>query len=851
MTVAVPSSSCSTTNAVEPSPSHYWSFVSYSHSDEKQAVWLHRALERYRFPKRLRGKRTPVGTIPTRLYPVFRDRDEFAGDASLSHATNVALQQSATLVVVCSPSAARSRWVNEEVRAFKSLGRGDRVFCCIVAGDPAPRGTEVEASENCFPPAVLATYDAEGISTPNTVTPLACDLRRGKDGKWQSRLKLLAAITGIPYDELRARETRRWRLRTAFGGLAATIACAALLLGSGLWFLNFRSSRLLQDIALSAGSEQAEALWRLSDSSSWVRAWMLVNATSDRGVASTVTSNPAIIDAAVGLNPKDRRDMLDDWGVLDECYTENQRVEIAGGCHNVMARLGPDSLAALSYLIESKGALNYGITSLAAAILPRLTADDGWAAVDLILNKLRSAAGTAEDRQSSFERAAVATYSMLLPVSVASLSDERALAIAGPVKRLRGIDRVPQREFGVALALASAGQAVRPDEAKALLSPLVQLLAGPQFATYSGDLERRAVEKLASQLSSIDRANEFKSLIASLQNKARQNLSSVVADWHFRWFANLVQSLSDKYPDVLSDGEWQHHLAVVHDLKSGRGSFALETAAHLLAPVPPKLASREALDILGGLIALLPAGCRDDKDIAVREIREAFTVLGGRLAAEDAKTGARKVFDLINSENDWPCGDALQAFGGSLDPSDVARKYQRFVQIYRDSDYLSAHTVTIGLASKLDSVDAKNALRELLEPLPTSARTVSKINNEKLAELVAVLGGRLSGEQQRDGAEAQLISRMAEAPFVPCRAFATFVRADNLRTVISILRWPTCEEEDKMRLIERIGQVTGMLFGMRDGPPDKWRFVEWAGERGFMSQSQPTRMNVAHSGKMD
>jgi hypothetical protein len=90
---------------------------------------------------------------------------------------------------------------------------------------------------------------------------------------------------------------------------------------------------------------------------------------------------------------------------------------------------------------------------------------------------------------------------------------------------------------------------------------------------------------------------------------------------------------------------------------------------------------------------------------------------------------------------------------------------------------------------------------------------------------------------------------MAETPFVSCRAFVPFVHADNLRTVTSILSWPTCDEEDKMRLIERVGQVTGVFFGVRDGPPDKWRFVEWARERGFMSQSQPTRINVSYGGK--
>ena len=49
---------------------------------------------------------------------------------------NEALAESASLLVVCSPSAALSRWVNEEVLAFKRLGRSERIFCLIVAGEP-------------------------------------------------------------------------------------------------------------------------------------------------------------------------------------------------------------------------------------------------------------------------------------------------------------------------------------------------------------------------------------------------------------------------------------------------------------------------------------------------------------------------------------------------------------------------------------------------------------------------------------------------------------------------------------------------------------------------------------------
>jgi hypothetical protein len=47
---------------------HYWAFISYSHADERDATWLHKALERYRFPKRLRGRQTSIGRVPPRRW---------------------------------------------------------------------------------------------------------------------------------------------------------------------------------------------------------------------------------------------------------------------------------------------------------------------------------------------------------------------------------------------------------------------------------------------------------------------------------------------------------------------------------------------------------------------------------------------------------------------------------------------------------------------------------------------------------------------------------------------------------------------------------------------------------------
>ncbi|HVB83524.1 MAG TPA: toll/interleukin-1 receptor domain-containing protein, partial [Rhodanobacteraceae bacterium] len=110
----------------------YRAFISYSHQDKSWADWLHRTLEAYVVPRRLVGQTTAAGVIPRRLAPIFRDRDELASATDLDRKVNEALAQSANLIVICSPRSAASRWVDEEVLAFKRMGRGERIFCLIV-----------------------------------------------------------------------------------------------------------------------------------------------------------------------------------------------------------------------------------------------------------------------------------------------------------------------------------------------------------------------------------------------------------------------------------------------------------------------------------------------------------------------------------------------------------------------------------------------------------------------------------------------------------------------------------------------------------------------------------------------
>jgi hypothetical protein len=161
------------------SRTRYRAFISYSHCDERLAKWLHKAIESYQVPKPLIGRRGSDGLIPKQIFPVFRDREDFRASSDLSASMHEALSQSASLIVLCSPASARSRWVNQEILEFKRLGRGDRIFALIVGGEPSA----TDIANECFPRALRFDTTADGRPTDRCVEPIAADLRPEGDGR--------------------------------------------------------------------------------------------------------------------------------------------------------------------------------------------------------------------------------------------------------------------------------------------------------------------------------------------------------------------------------------------------------------------------------------------------------------------------------------------------------------------------------------------------------------------------------------------------------------------------------------------------------------------------------------------
>ncbi len=192
----------------------YRAFISYSHRDAAFGRRLHRWLEGYAVPRRLVGRVTERGTIPSRVAPIFRDREELTAADNLTAEVRAALSDSGALIVVCSPNAAASPWVAREIELFRGLHPDRPVLAALIDGEP----------EDAFP-APLVTPGPDGRPTE----PLAADFRKDGDGSRHALLKLIGGVIGAGLGELVQRDAQR-RLRTVTAVTAASVT-AMLAMG--------------------------------------------------------------------------------------------------------------------------------------------------------------------------------------------------------------------------------------------------------------------------------------------------------------------------------------------------------------------------------------------------------------------------------------------------------------------------------------------------------------------------------------------------------------------------------------------------------------------------------------------
>src|SRR5262245_59824950 len=241
----------------------YRAFVSYSSADRAIGERLQREIEHFRIPRSLRGQDFGRGVVPKYLTPLFRDRSDASAGSNVTKTLTQALMESECLIVLSSPVSAQSHWVNTEIRTFKTLGRGDRIFPVLVDGRPCRNASS--APDGAFAPALLQEFDENGaVISEEAPEPLAADVRESGDGFHSATLKLVAAMTGIPLtlltDRQREAEKREKKIVRIVAATMTVLAIAAGLAAIMAWRSEKTAQRRLAAAVKMAASGLDDAV---------------------------------------------------------------------------------------------------------------------------------------------------------------------------------------------------------------------------------------------------------------------------------------------------------------------------------------------------------------------------------------------------------------------------------------------------------------------------------------------------------------------------------------------------------------------------------------------------------------
>lgn len=199
-------------------------FISYSRKDKEFASRLEKALENYKPSKDLK--------VPQRNLKIFRDEEDITG-VEYNQAIETNLKNSKKLIVICSPDARKSKYVNDEIRRFAEIhGSKNNIIPILISGIPNNEAMPGQEEEMAFPEALC-----EGRKVPLARIYLGFDLRKDKvdrggfSGSWYT---ILADIYDISRSEIEQRDKKKQarRRRITIGIVSGVIVAlsAALVL---------------------------------------------------------------------------------------------------------------------------------------------------------------------------------------------------------------------------------------------------------------------------------------------------------------------------------------------------------------------------------------------------------------------------------------------------------------------------------------------------------------------------------------------------------------------------------------------------------------------------------------------
>ena len=229
----------------------YYAFISYSRKNSSAAAYLHKSLERFRIPvKYVPEELRPAGQ--KFLRPIFRDRRDLeVRDGSFTNDIRIAIEQSRYLIVLCSPDAAGSVWVNEEVKHFLATHNNDiaAVVPVILTGKPGHGG-----NEECLPPVLCV----EPITGRNLASMIPDEGEPERSGWENGVVQALSYMLRVNREKIKAtvdaERIRLLRLNLLIGAIVL-LGFAALT----LWAIRAERAATANEQLAQQNAEEARA----------------------------------------------------------------------------------------------------------------------------------------------------------------------------------------------------------------------------------------------------------------------------------------------------------------------------------------------------------------------------------------------------------------------------------------------------------------------------------------------------------------------------------------------------------------------------------------------------------------
>lgn len=238
-----PPAAAAPTPADPGAPAHD-AFISYSRRDRDFAALLEKALKAYKPP--------PGLGLPQRTLNVFRDESDFSGTEYYA-AIDAQLRQSRKLILLCSPAARASGFIDDEVRRFIQIRGAAHVIALLLAGLPNNEAGPGREQDMAFPQALC-----DALQMPLATSFVGFDPkvnRLGKDSFEAAWYTLLANLYDISRKEIEERDRKR-QARQRRNAWAAALAVILMLSGALVFALISRQEAVEQrQVALAEKTE--------------------------------------------------------------------------------------------------------------------------------------------------------------------------------------------------------------------------------------------------------------------------------------------------------------------------------------------------------------------------------------------------------------------------------------------------------------------------------------------------------------------------------------------------------------------------------------------------------------------